>query len=65
MKMNKHFNVKVLLQSATTQLWAEYTIYDVVRFDVGTNYYLLIEEDGTESYFPINFSIIKEFQDNR
>ncbi len=63
--MNKHYNIKVLLQSATSSLWADYTIHDVVRFEVGANFYLLIEEDGTENYFPINFSIIREFQDNR
>jgi hypothetical protein len=63
--MRKHFNIKVLLQSGTTQSILEYNRYDVVRFDVGTNFYLLIEEDGTESYFPINFSIVKEIEDNR
>ena len=53
--MLKHYNIKVLLQSATTQYWAEYTIYDVVKFEVGRNHYFLQTEDGDENYFPINF----------
>ena len=63
--MLKHYNIKVLLQSATTQYWAEYTIYDVVKFEVGRNHYFLQTEDGDENYFPINFSIIKQIDDHR
>lgn len=63
--MLKHYNIKVLLNSATKQYWAEYNVYDVVKFEVGRNYYFLQTEDGDENYFPMNFSIIKQIEDNR
>lgn len=63
--MVKHYSIKVLLHSATKQYWAEYTVYDVVKFEVGRNHYFLQTEDGDENYFPINFSIIKQIEDNR
>ncbi len=59
------YSIKVLLHSATKQYWAEYTVYDVVKFEVGRNHYFLQTEDGDENYFPINFSIIKQIEDNR
>lgn len=63
--MLKHYNIKVLLNSSTKQYWAEYTVYDVVKFEVGRNHYFLQTEDGDENYFPVNFSIIKQIDDNR
>ena len=63
--MSKHYNIKVLLTSGTNQYWIDQTIFDVVRIEVGTNHYLLVEEDGMVNYFPINFTIIKEIEDNR
>ena len=63
--MLKHYNRQVLLNSATKQYWAEYNVYDVVKFEVGRNYYFLQTEDGDENYFPMNFSIIKQIEDNR
>ena len=64
-KDKKHYSIKVLLQSGTSQYWVDYTIYDVVKFEVGRNYYFLKCEDGEENYFPMNFSIIRQIQDNR
>ena len=63
--MNKHYNVKVLLMSGTNQYWIDHTLYDVVRLEVGSNYYLFVQEDGAVNYYPMNFTIIKQFEDNR
>lgn len=61
--MVRHYHIKVLIQSGTNQVWADYDLFNIVTFRVGDRHYYLQNEDGYEYYFPINFTIIKEIDD--